>query len=128
MIPKSAYKAALAHFAYSSEKVARRIALKTDHKDFLSYILKANEDEMTLPELEATSFIIILAGSESTSTMLTATTNFLLRNLSKLKKLAAEIHSSFKNESEMTMSTLKHLPYLKAVFQEDFRMASPVPT
>ncbi len=128
MIPKSAYKAALAHFAYSSEKVARRIALKTDRKDFLSYILKANEDGMTLPELEATSSIIILAGSESTSTMLTATTNFLLRNPSKLEKLAAEIRSSFKNESEVTMSALEHLPYLKAVFQEGFRMAPPVPT
>lgn len=83
---------------------------------------------MTLPELEATSSIIILAGSESTSTMLTATTNFPLRNPSKLEKLKAEIRSSFKSESEMTMSALEHLPYLKAVFQEGFRMAPPVPT
>jgi cytochrome P450 len=129
LMPKSAHRAAEAHFAMSSDKVRRRMALKADRKDLLSYVLTLNDDKgLTLPELEATSSIIILAGSESTSTMLTGTTNLLLRNPSKLEKLVAEVRTSFATESEITFDTLEQLPYLRAVFQEAFRLIPPVPT
>ena len=131
LVPKSllSLKAHETHFAMSREKVQRRIAMQTDRKDFLSYILKANDEKgMTVPELEATSSVIILAGSESTSTMLTATTNFLVRFPSKLDKLTKEIRTTFTNEQEITLDALEQLPYLRAVFQEGFRVAPPVPT
>ena len=129
LIPKSAYKAAQAHFAMSSDKVRRRIATKTDRKDLLSYVLALNDENgLTLPELEATSSIIILAGSESTSTMLTGTTNLLLRNPAKLGKLIAEVRTSFTRESDITLDALEQLPYLRVVFQEAFRLTPPVPT
>ncbi|KAL2044387.1 hypothetical protein N7G274_003092 [Stereocaulon virgatum] len=129
LMPKSAYRAAQAHFAMSSDKVRRRMALKTDRKDLLSYVLTLNDDKgLTLPELEATSSIIILAGSESTSTMLTGTTNLLLRNPSKLEKLVVEVRTSFATESEINLDALEQLPYLRAVFQEAFRLIPPVPT
>ncbi len=128
LIPKSASKAAQAHFAMSSDKVRRRIGTDTDRKDLLSYVLAINgEKELTLPELEATSSIIILAGSESTSTMLTGTTNLLLRNPAKMEKLTAEIRTSFASESDITLDALEQLPYLRVVFQEAFRLAPPVP-
>ena len=129
LIPKSSYKAAQAHFAMSRDKLRRRMATKTDRKDLLSYVLELNDEKgLTLPELEATSSIIILAGSESTSTMLTGTTNLLLRNPAKMEKLVAEIRSSFTNESEINLDTLEQLPYLRVVFQEAFRLTPPVPT
>ena len=131
LVPKSllSSKAHQAHFEMTREKVQKRIALQTDRKDFLSYILRANDEKgMTIPELEATSSVIILAGSESTSTMLTGTTNFLIRNPSKLEKLVNEIRTSFTNETDITLDALEQLPYLKAVFQEGFRVAPPVPT
>ena len=129
LIPKSAYKATQAHFAMSSDKVRRRIATKTDRKDLLSYVLALNDENgLTLPELEATSSIIILAGSESTSTMLTGTTNLLLRNPAKLEKLIAEVRTSFTRESDITLDALEQLPYLRVVFQEAFRLTPPVPT
>ncbi|KAF2185207.1 benzoate 4-monooxygenase cytochrome P450 [Zopfia rhizophila CBS 207.26] len=128
-VPKSAYKAAHDHFAMSCEKLRRRMALKTNRRDFLSYILRENSDKgMTIPELEATSALLIVAGSESTSTMLTATTNYLVRSPWKLTKLTNEIRSTFSDESEITMGAVEHLPYLRAVLQEGMRMAPPVPS
>jgi hypothetical protein len=129
LIPKSAYRAAQAHFALSSEKVRRRMNTKTDRKDILSYVLKLNDEKgLTLPELDATASIIILAGSESTSTMLTATTNLLLRYPEKLEKLVQEVRTTFESESEITLTSTDRLEYLRAVFQEGFRLEPPVPT
>lgn len=122
-------KAAQDHFAMSCEKLRRRMALTTDRKDFLSYILKGDEAKnMSQAELEATAALLIVAGSESTSTMMTATTNFLVRNPQKLEKFAKEIRDAFQTESEITLSAVEHLPYMKAVFQEGMRLGPPVPT
>ncbi|PCG89953.1 Cytochrome P450 [Penicillium occitanis (nom. inval.)] len=129
LMPKSAYRAAKAHFELSSQKVRRRMRTETDRKDILSYVLSLKEEKrLTIPELEATSSIIILAGSESTSTMLTATTNFLLRNPEKLEKLVQEVRSTFHSELQITLASTDCLEYLRAVFQEVFRLAPPVPT
>ncbi|KAL8832623.1 MAG: hypothetical protein Q9191_000139 [Dirinaria sp. TL-2023a] len=117
------------HFEMSREKFQRRLKLQTDRKDIISYVLLNNQtSEITLPELEATSALLIVAGAESTASSLTATTNLLLRNRPKLEKLCEEIHASFDNESDITLSALEKLPYLQAVFQEGFRMAPAIPT
>jgi cytochrome P450 len=129
MIPKSAFKAAQDHFAMSCEKLGRRMALQTDRKDFLSYILSGSDAKnMTMPELEATAALLIVAGSESTSTMMTATTNFLVRSPGKLDKLAKEVRDAFQNEKQITLSAVEQLPYMKVVFQEGMRLGPPVPT
>jgi len=109
--------------------VQRRIDKETDRKDIFSHVLTLNDEKgLSLPELQATAAIIILAGSESTSTMLTGTTNLLMRNPAKLEKLVNEVRSTFNNETEMTLDALEQLPYLRAVFQEAFRLLPPVPT
>lgn len=102
---------------------------KTDRKDIFSHVLALNDERgLSLPELEATAAIIILAGSESTSTMLTGTTNLLMRNPEKLAKLASEIRNTFQQETDITLDAVEQLPYLRAVFQESFRLLPPVPT
>ncbi|CAG8978544.1 hypothetical protein HYALB_00012275 [Hymenoscyphus albidus] len=129
LVPKSAHQAALAHHAMSCDKAKRRMNLRTDRKDIFSHVLALNDEKgLTLPELEATAAIIILAGSESTSTMLTGTTNSLMRNPEKLSKLTDEVRSSFRKESNITLDALEQLTYLRAVFQEAFRLLPPVPT
>jgi cytochrome P450 len=129
LIPQSAYEAALAHHKMSCEKIGRRMALDTDRKDIFSHVLALNDEKgLSLPELEATAAIIILAGSESTSTMLTGTTNLLMRNPEKLHKLVEEIRNTFQDEKSITLDASEQLPYLRAVFQEAFRLLPPVPT
>jgi cytochrome P450 len=113
----------------SCEKLRRRMALQTDRKDFLSYILPSEDvKRLTMPELEATAALLIVAGSESTSTQMTATTNYLVRNPTKLAKLVEEVRSTFKNDQDITLRAVENLVYLKAVLQEGMRLGPPVPT
>jgi cytochrome P450 len=67
------------------------------------------------------------AGSETTATLLTAATFFLLKNPSKLELLTQEIRSTFANESEINMASATGLKYQGAVLEEGLRIFPPVP-
>ena len=128
-IPKKAFDEAREHHDMSSDKLRRRIKEKAERKDIMSYLLRnVGEKGMTIPELEASAATLILAGSEGTSALLTATTNFLVRCPEKQTKLADEIRSSFASESEINLERLEKLPFIKAVFDEAMRITPPVPT
>jgi len=78
-------------------------------------------------EIEATAGTLVIAGSETTSTVLLSTTRNLMIQPDKMAKLKYEIRSAFKDESEITLKAVETLPYLSAVFQENFRYTPPVP-
>jgi cytochrome P450 len=128
LIPKSAFEERLYHFRRSVEWVHRRLNLETDRTDFMSYITRNNlKQTMTIAEIEATAGTLVIAGSETTSTVLLSTTRNLLIQPDKMAKLVKEIRSAFANESEITLRSVEKLPYLNAVFQENFRYTPPVP-
>ncbi|KAF2108459.1 cytochrome P450 monooxygenase-like protein [Lophiotrema nucula] len=117
------------HEQYTIDKTARRLDVKTDRKDFMSYILKHNDEKgMTREEIMKTSGIVIIAGSETSATLLSGAFYYLLDNPDWHKRLQHEIVSAFRNESEMTFASLSQLKILNAVIQETFRMYPPVPT
>ncbi|EFR00575.1 averantin oxidoreductase [Nannizzia gypsea CBS 118893] len=100
----------------------------TGRKDFMSYILAHNnKKEFTDGELTSNSSTLLLAGSETTATTLTAGTYFLLKNPSVYQRLVQEIRSAFKEEKDITISKLDNLPYLVAVLTETLRIFPPVP-
>jgi cytochrome P450 len=116
------------HFRRSVEWVHKRLNLKTDRANFMSYITRNNLKQiMTIPEIEATAGTLVIAGSEITSTALLSTTRNLLIQSDKMAKLVKEIRSAFTTESAITMQSVEKLPYLNAVFQENFRYNLPVP-
>ena len=61
--------------------------------------------------------IIVVAGSETTATILTGATYLLLKNPAVLKKLESEIRR-FSTEEELTFLSTSQLPYLNAVIEE----------
>ncbi|KAF7930323.1 uncharacterized protein EAE98_004724 [Botrytis deweyae] len=127
-IPKSAFNERIYHFRRSVEWVQKRLNLETGRNDFMSYIVGANtKNTMTMPEIEATAGTLVIAGSETTSTVLLSTTRNLMLQPEKMKKLKKEIRETFSDESEITLKALENLPYLTAVFQENFRYTPPVP-
>lgn len=81
---------------------------------------------MTRAEIMKTNSTIIMAGSESSATLLSGATFLLLKNRSWLVKLQDEIRSL--RSSELTFTSLSQLKVLNAVIQETFRMYPPVPT
>ena len=127
-LPKSLMRAAMNNYKHSLEKIHRRLNLETERPDFMTPVLKYNDEKgMTIPEIEGTFNIVIVAGSETTATVLSGVTNYLTQNPTTLKKLVKEIRSTFKSEEDITFASSKGLEYLNAVIKEGLRMCPPTP-
>ena len=128
LIPK-ANEARTQHAQYSAQAANGRMALETDRKDFMSYILRHNDEKgMTLSEIKQTSKVLVLAGSETTATLLSGCTYHLVQNSEKLKRLQDEVRGTFKTDDEITLASAAQLPYLQAVLEESLRLYPPVPS
>lgn len=116
------------HLQYTKDKVARRLNNSSPRPDFMDYILHRPEGKgLTLPEMLSNSSVFILAGGETTATLLSGAIYLLSRNPDKMKKLVEEIRTSFTNDSMITIESASRLKYLPAVIEESLRMYSPVP-
>jgi cytochrome P450 len=82
---------------------------------------------MTIEEIIPTFAIILIAGSETTATLLSAVTWHLCKNTSVMDKLTKEIRESFSGEGEINMTSVNKLKYLLAVLDEGMRIHPPVP-
>ena len=80
-----------------------------------------------MEKLQANSGILIIGGSETTATLLSGVTYYLLTNPEAMRKLTAEIRSSFRSEDEIDFVSVSALPYLLACLDEALRMYPPVP-
>lgn len=134
------------HQALTAEKTDRRSKRQTDRKDFMrfvcrsrrriianyyiaSHILRHNDEKgMSMEGIKATSDILIIAGSETTATLLSGATFCLLKNPSCLAKAIDEVRQAFVLTSDITFATVAaRLPYLNACLEETLRMYPPVP-
>ncbi|KAL5472424.1 hypothetical protein PMIN07_000870 [Paraphaeosphaeria minitans] len=82
---------------------------------------------MTRGEMMSTSGVLIVAGSETSATLLSGAIYYLVSNPTWLEKVRQELKGSFKTEEEMTFASLGQLKVLNAVLTETFRMYPPVP-
>jgi cytochrome P450 len=101
-----------------------------ERPDLLGYIMKQNNTEkaMTVPEVIANSGDFILAGSETTATLISGATYYLLKNPAKLDKLNKEVRTSFGSAEDITLARVTTLPYVSAVLNEALRLYPPVPS
>jgi hypothetical protein len=72
-------------------------------------------DGMTYQELISTVSTMIVAGSETTATLLSGVTYYLLTNPPILAELTAEIRNAFQSEADITMTSVNNLNYTLAV-------------
>lgn len=128
-IPKSLVKAQMDHLQLSFEKAKKRLESgRTDREDFMSYILRYNDEKgMTVDEIGENSNILILAGSETTATLLSGTSFWLLKNPDIYRKLVHEIRSTFEKEEDITSLSVTSAKYLLAVLSEGLRIYPPSP-
>ncbi|KAL2286891.1 hypothetical protein FJTKL_06412 [Diaporthe vaccinii] len=81
---------------------------------------------ISFEELTSNAFILIVAGSETTATLLSAATYFLATDPASLAKLNDEVRSTFQSEDQIDMLSVQNLKYLPAVLDESMRLYSPV--
>ncbi|KAM0260151.1 hypothetical protein ACHAQJ_002916 [Trichoderma viride] len=128
LAPKSMMDKFKAHKELSEEKVRKRLTVDTDRKDFMaSMISRKGKDELSFQELSVNAGILIIGGSETTATALSAATYFLSLNPEPLRKLRDEVRSAFQNEDEIDLLSVGRLNYMLAVLDEAMRLHAPVP-
>lgn len=121
------------YMAYSRSLAASRqkLGLDTDRKDFFYYLLNARDPEtgkgFTTPELWGESNLLIIAGSDTTSTALAASFFYLTHNKEALKRLNDEIRGKFGDVEEIKSGKeLGECVWLRAVLEESMRLSPPV--
>lgn len=82
---------------------------------------------MSLGELRETVSLLVLAGSETSSSGLSAQVYFLATNPTCFQRLKDEIRGTFNNESEINIQSVSKLEYTLAVIHEALRIFPPVP-
>ena len=116
-------------FAFVDNRIAERLSMETFRPDFMTFIMR-NQDKMgmSLKEMDSSLNSFMVAGSETSATMLSGTKVLLIKNPDKMQKLIEEVRGKFKTPSEITLEEVNKLPYMIAVINEGLRMYPPIPT
>lgn len=117
----------------ASQRAKERTSLALGaKKDFFCYLLNAKDPEtgegLATQELWGEANVLMIAGSDTTSTSMAACIFYLTRHPHAMEKLKDEVRSNFGNVEEIvTGARLNQLTYLKACIDEAMRLAPAVP-
>ena len=127
-MPKQLIQKRLAHYQMSKDKVTQRLATTTTRPDFISYILRYNDQRgMQRSEIEMNAAIIIQAGSETTATTLAACLFYLQKYPTYGQRTTQEVRTAFQADSDITFLAASQLPHLNSVIEESLRIFPPSP-
>jgi cytochrome P450 len=130
ILPKSAFADLERALSHAHTKVKARLSRTPDHPDVMAHIVEYNQANpkvrLTDGEIEANSMAIVVAGSETITTVLSGAIHHLLQNPSVAERLD-EIRSKFPSEDQITASAVASMPYFNAVVNETLRMCPPFP-
>ncbi|KAI3399490.1 hypothetical protein diail_6752 [Diaporthe ilicicola] len=111
----------------TNDMVVSRLNMTQERNDlFEGLIKKQAEWNISFEQLTANARILVIAGSETTATLLSGCTYLLLTNPDKMEKLKHEVRSTFASESEITASSVNNLSYMLGVLNEALRLYPPV--
>ncbi|KAG8162699.1 hypothetical protein KVR01_007177 [Diaporthe batatas] len=111
----------------TAERLRRRMALNFERPDLIGSLLRKQEDwNMPFEQLRSNAGLLVVAGSETTATLLCGVTYLLLRSPACLRKVTDEVRSSFESEHDITFSSVQNLPYMLACLREGLRRYPPV--
>ncbi|RAR12621.1 cytochrome P450 [Stemphylium lycopersici] len=121
------------YMQYSKGQAMERtkLGVDVDRKDFFYYLLNAKDPEtgkgFNMDELWGESNLLIIAGSDTTSTAMAGTLFYLANNPAAMQKVCKEIRESFTDVEEIvTGPKLSGCSFLRACVDETMRMTPPV--
>jgi cytochrome P450 len=115
------FEARKKHVAYSNQKIQERLAVRAERPDLLEGLIK-KKDELTLGQLSVNAAALTVAGSETTASLLSGVFYLVGSNPEILTKLTQEVRSTFKNEEEITMTSVNTLEFMLACLDETMRV------
>lgn len=130
-IPAKVLEKVSYHKELAQTKVQQRLAMqdRTERQDYVASILQYNREkgaEVIPPdEIENNMTLLVFAGSETTSSAMSAILNQLMRNPEALQRASAEVRSAFGDEDEILVANVTKLEYLTAIIKEGIRLCPP---
>lgn len=128
--PKSAMADLWMIWKTTEDKISQRLALSDHRKDVISYMVAGSDADpshkMSREELEINSMLLVVAGSESVTTVLVGAIHWLVRTPAVLQNLVREVRTAYPKEEDITGASLSKLSYLNAVIQEVLRLCPTI--
>jgi cytochrome P450 len=126
-MPDTVMKQREIHKDFSKNRVEKRLANPNPRPDIWGLTMSHEEGKgLTKPEMYGNCRVFMSAGTETTATLLSGLTYYLLQNPAKMSKLVHEIRSAFQTKEDITIEKLQSLQYLFACLEEGLRMYPPV--
>jgi cytochrome P450 len=94
--------------------------------DLWSRVLKGQQG-LSREEMDSNASLFMLAGTETTATLLSGLTYLLLTHPLAMKELVTKIRKTFTETEDINLETLAQLPFLNACIKEALRLYPPVP-
>lgn len=111
--------------------LAGRQKLGSSRRDLFRHLLAEDEEtetKFTQSELNSNAALVIVAGSDTTSSAMTRVLRALAKDERVLTKLQEEIDAATAEGEILTVESTKGLQYLLAVINEGLRLMNPVPS
>ncbi|KAG7115084.1 Cytochrome monooxygenase 1 like protein [Verticillium longisporum] len=113
--------------AYTDARLESRLAAKPGRADLFEGVLrKRDELGLTFAHLAGNASLLVVAGSETTATLLSGATYLLVSNRHVLDKVTKEVRETFASADDINLSSVGGLSYMLAVLNESFRCYPPV--
>lgn len=127
MVSQATLKGFQAHVDYVKQKALHRLSLPEGRADLMGK-MAAKDSGISQEEFIANGDTVLLGGSETTSSLLSGLTYYLLKNPRVLQKLTHEIRAKFQREEDIDFTGVNSLDYMLACIDEAFRLYPPVPS
>ncbi|KAL3420413.1 cytochrome p450 [Phlyctema vagabunda] len=129
LITKGFFTKQKQHMNMVKEKLLQRMDLGAERPDLIGGLIsKNNKVQLPFEKLEMNAKTIIVAGSETTATLLTGAMFLLTTHPKVLEKLTQEVRSTFSKDDEISLLSVGKLNYMFACINESFRRYPPVGT
>ncbi|KAF2117930.1 cytochrome P450 [Lophiotrema nucula] len=131
LTPKRLMELRATNLRYATEKMEKRIEMGPGQGDFFDTAIANSDFEkgtgMTRGEMTSNASVLVLAGSETTATLLGGTTYLLCKHPDVLKKINDEVREAFKSDEEIDLLSVSKLDYMLAILDEALRIYPPAP-
>ncbi|KAJ4316652.1 hypothetical protein N0V94_005333 [Neodidymelliopsis sp. IMI 364377] len=126
MIPERVRTMRLNLYVMTKNLVQRRHATETAYTDFMTHLLSAEKaGKLAAPEVLAQAPVVVIAGSETTATLLSGGTFHLLTNPHVYDRVVSEVRECFSSQKDINLVSINELKYFVAFFDEALRMYPP---
>jgi cytochrome P450 len=111
--------------------LAERQKFGSTKRDIFRHLLAEDSEtgsKFTQGELNSNANLIIIAGTDTTTSVTGQLFRFLAKNPRVVKKLQNEVDEVLAAGKELKVETTRNIPYVSAVINEALRIASPLPS